>query len=220
MEESPTPTVSAADFYNERAPIYDATMQELGYTGHVILGQELARLSDPPREVFDLGAGTGLASQTVLEHFAPNHVLAVDTSLEMARLYRRRFTGDPRLGIACMAIENFLATTPAKADLAVMHAVFQYVPDKLAVMRHIGRVLHPGGHFVFSYDPLRPGSSQQSEEVSTEPHAPALYRTAPREMAALAAASGLEVRTHGLYYPKPEANPGYQAAIIAARKPV
>lgn len=98
----------------------------------------------------DVGCGTGNLTEKVLERFGGAHVLGVDPSEGMRKIYEGRFEG--RAGVN-FAIGNALRL-PADYDLfdvALSNLALHHVPpeDRDRCARELARVLKPGGTLVY-----------------------------------------------------------------------
>lgn len=78
--------------YARRATWYDTIIRSVGYAASrkVILRAIPLELPERPR-ILDLGAGTGLATEALLERFPNAEIVALDMSLDMLRVYHKKF---------------------------------------------------------------------------------------------------------------------------------
>jgi ArsR family transcriptional regulator len=97
-----------------------------------------------PREwtVADLGCGTGNASELL----APlvKQVVAVDQSMPMLKAAKKRLAAHPNIKFVCGTLEQ-LPLESESVDAAVSVLVLHHVPDPLAALKEVRRVLRPGG---------------------------------------------------------------------------
>jgi len=100
---------------------------------------------DAPRGAswIDIGCGTGVLTAALLERCEPSGIVGIDSSAGFLEAARHQ-VGDPRvsfkLGDAQAVSEN-----GGQFDLAVSGLVLNFVPDKVAMIREMARVVRPGG---------------------------------------------------------------------------
>ena len=97
--------------------------------------------------VVDVGCGAGFDSLQAAEQVGPaGRVIGVDMTPEMLEKARSGASG---MGISNVEFRQGLAEQlpldDGIADVVISNGVINLCPDKLAVMREIGRVLRPGG---------------------------------------------------------------------------
>ena len=87
-----------ADIFDGAAAEYDRSRRRLVPDFEAFYGAAVGAISygaDASIRVLDLGAGTGLLSAMVAAKFPRSKVTLVDVSVEMLRVARRRFAGEP-----------------------------------------------------------------------------------------------------------------------------
>jgi len=99
--------------YDNVAPKYDEIVGGNGWPANDMLREELAGMQRIGN-VLDLGAGTGLTSEAVLEAADARCVIAVDISTQMLKQLHNRCGRHPSLTIARMAVQGFLTNTNTK----------------------------------------------------------------------------------------------------------
>jgi tRNA (cmo5U34)-methyltransferase len=116
-----------------------------------------------PRQAFtflDLGAGTGVASRTILQEYPGSAAILADFSAEMRRAGEREmepFAGRYRYVEFDMAGGGpWPAAIPAALDAVVTSLCVHHLPDerKRALFAEIFGQLAPGGWYL-NYDPVR-----------------------------------------------------------------
>jgi trans-aconitate 2-methyltransferase len=99
----------------------------------------LARIPQGPRQrVVDLGCGAGLSTQALAERYPDCDLLGLDSSAEMLAAARERLPG-------VRFLEGDVADWKGSADLVFANALFQWVPNHIAVMARLVENLEPGG---------------------------------------------------------------------------
>ena len=111
---------------------------------------------DDAFDVLDLGAGTGLLSAFVHEHFPRARLTLIDISDEMLARARDRFAASPdvRIDVSDYSAEPL----PGRFDAVVSALSIHHLEDsgKAALFRRIYDALTPGGIFVNAEEVLAP----------------------------------------------------------------
>ena len=104
-------------------------------------GELLARVPlDRPRRVLDVGCGPGNSTELLAARYPQAEIVGIDSSPEMIAAARKR------LPAADFAVADIFAWEPAAPfDLVYGNAVFQWVPDHLAVLARLLDGCPPGG---------------------------------------------------------------------------
>jgi SAM-dependent methyltransferase len=113
------------------------------------LTRAAAAIRSGGRRALDFGCGTGnLTEHLVALGF---ETVAADVSPEFLRTVGARFAGRPVQTLALNGRD--LAGVPDAAfDLVATYSVLHHVPDYLAVVRELQRVLRPGGVLVIDHE--------------------------------------------------------------------
>jgi trans-aconitate 2-methyltransferase len=93
-----------------------------------------------PRSVVDVGCGPGNSTELLIARYPGAKVLGIDSSPEMLTAARARL---PAATFAAADVAAWAPDTPP--DLIYANAVFQWVPNHLAVMVRLAETLAPGG---------------------------------------------------------------------------
>lgn len=104
----------------------------------------LARVDADPATVVDLGCGPGQLSPVLRARWPEAQVLGVDSSAEMIARARADDT-DPRTRYEQADVATWRPSEPA--DVVVSNALFQWVPEPLAVVERLAGHVRPGGTF-------------------------------------------------------------------------
>jgi 2-polyprenyl-3-methyl-5-hydroxy-6-metoxy-1,4-benzoquinol methylase len=108
--------------------------------------EAVAAVTGAPRDgvrALDVGAGTGNLTRQLLACGA--RVTAADLSLECLAVVRERFGPTGRLETAALDGERLAAFADGAFDLVACCSVLHHVPDYLALVRELGRVVRNGG---------------------------------------------------------------------------
>jgi len=104
----------------------------------------------PEEKILDIGCGDGFYDALISESGA--YVVGIDVHHERLRIAESRNQND-RTEYHFVDAER-LGFEDASFDKALSLCVMEHLGDDLQVMRHVFRVLKPGGLFVFSADSL------------------------------------------------------------------
>jgi trans-aconitate 2-methyltransferase len=94
---------------------------------------------EAPRLVVDMGCGPGNSTELLVERFPAAQVLGLDTSPNMLEEARQRVPG-ARFDFA----DANDWVPPAGTDVVFANAIYQWVPDHLAVLTRVLEALEPG----------------------------------------------------------------------------
>jgi tRNA (cmo5U34)-methyltransferase len=147
--------VSVGTLFDSAAEDYDRARRQLVPGLDRFYGAVLESVpfdSEEEIRVLDLGAGTGLLSAMVAERFPRSRVTLVDLSVEMLRVARRRFAGEPgRFEFRTMDYARKpLPRTVGGYDLVVSALSVHHLThgDKKELFEKVRGSLADGGHFV------------------------------------------------------------------------
>ena len=147
--------------FDHWAPHYDRSLLQpiLFAPTHVAVVEAAAEAGAHPREVLDVGCGTGRLLERAARKWPDAHLVGVDLAPEMIAEARRTHSGDVRFGFE-VGDAAALPIDAASVDVAFSTVSFHHWADQLGGLRQVARVLRPGGLFVLADFqppwPLRP----------------------------------------------------------------
>ncbi|MET9713191.1 class I SAM-dependent methyltransferase [Nocardiopsis alba] len=133
--------------YDGYAEAFAAAAEDNAYNAHYDRPTVLSLMGDVRGlSVLDAGCGPGLYSRELVARGA--RVTGLDQSADMVRVAREHLGGDAEI------LQRDLATPldlPASSfDAALIALVVHYLPDRVATLRELRRVLRPDGFLVLS----------------------------------------------------------------------
>jgi len=102
-----------------------------------------------PRDVLDVGCGTGRLLEAAGRRWADARLTGVDASEQMLAQARRKGEGDPRLTFE-RGDASALPLPDASIDAAFSTMSFHHWADREGGVREVLRVLRPGGIFILA----------------------------------------------------------------------
>lgn len=103
----------------------------------------------PPPDMnwLEIGCGTGALTQAILKHCAPRSVMATDRSPDFVE-HARKANADPRIAFG-VSDAQALPAPDNGVDAVTSALVLNFIPDRIAALREMRRVLKPGGTLSF-----------------------------------------------------------------------
>lgn len=202
-------------FFDKAAPRYDGILTGNGWPANAMLRDTLAG-EMPVDNALDLGAGTGLSTEVILDVAQPRLLVAVDISTGMLEHLKRRCNNDTRIVISRMAISQFLTETHSRFDLVVAIGLLHFLPEPRTAISGVARVLNDRGHFVFTYDPFLPGHPTNGEDQTM--YDVTVYRNPSEQIEDNLRQNDLKVIENRFFIPKPNSDTDYQGAFVVAKK--
>ncbi|MGH9700417.1 MAG: class I SAM-dependent methyltransferase [Candidatus Acidiferrales bacterium] len=96
--------------------------------------------------IVELGAGTGSFAQSLLEIHPPSQITLYEPAVNLFPFLQQRFKD--RNGVALIHDHLDERAASVSADTVVMVNVLEHIKDDSLCLRHIHRVLAPGGHLL------------------------------------------------------------------------
>lgn len=137
--------------FDHWAPRYDRSLLQpvLFAPTHVAVLNAAANAGARPRDVLDLGCGTGRLLERAAEKWSDAHFVGIDTSAQMVAEARRKLGGNPSFRFEVGDAAS-LPLESGSVDLALSTISFHHWADQLGGVRQVARVLRPGGLFVLA----------------------------------------------------------------------
>ena len=118
-------------------PVHDAVLDAFGAAGA------------PPRDVLDVGCGTGRLLELAARRWTKARQTGIDASEAMVAEAQRKHDGDPRFTFK-HGDASELPLEPGSFDAAFSTISFHHWGDQAAGIREVARVLRAGGLFVLA----------------------------------------------------------------------
>jgi ubiquinone/menaquinone biosynthesis C-methylase UbiE len=144
-----------------------------GYPMHALAARALVNLAAPRRGqiVLDLGAGSGLVAEQVLQR-VPSRLVLMDSSAAMLRLAREHL--ERPAAEAGVAVDYLLGSArrlaqlvpPESVDVTIASYAFGWLADPAAALREVAAALRPGGRLALD---VLPPADAASNFVSDSP---------------------------------------------------
>lgn len=127
----------------------------------------VARVEGEPRTIVDLGCGPGHLTAVLRARWPDATVLGVDSSAEMIARARAD-NDDPKASYVQADVAAWEPDGPV--DLIISNALFQWVPDQLAVIDRLRGHVVPGGTFALQTPNNYSGASHRLlDEIASRP---------------------------------------------------
>lgn len=134
--------------FERAADTYDASAVLQREIGNRLL-ERLAYVKMQPQRVLDVGCGTGVLTEQLLQHYKKATVLGVDLAESMVRRTAQRGGWFRKPKTLC-ADASALPFAAASMDMLVSNLMLQWCNDLPQVFTEWGRVLRPDGLVMFA----------------------------------------------------------------------
>lgn len=154
----------ARDYFERFAEEYDDAARESGWRLNGRLVAALAGIG-PVRRAVDLACGTGETLDELARALPGAEVVGVDLAAAMVIRSARRV---PRATVVRADLRQFVADAPdGWFDVVTVVGGFEFTPDLPGLLHGVRRLVAPGGHLVFTYEPVLDGWPPQTQRVET-----------------------------------------------------
>lgn len=144
-----------ASAFDQAAPHYDEAALLQQEVGRRFI-EQLPLFKIEPKQILDLGCGTGHISQALADHYPKASITALDIAQEMVKMTRERIKqpgfrlwNRPRHQFLVADTES-LPFADNSFDLIASNLTFQWCADLPHLFTEIQRVLAPGGLLLFT----------------------------------------------------------------------
>ena len=156
-------TARARAYFEEFAELYDEAASDSGWLLNGRLVEALAGVG-PVDGALDLACGTG-ATLAELERALPGAALVgVDIAGAMVARAAIRV---PAARCVRADLRTYVDATDERFGVVTAIGGFEFTPDLPGMLRGVCRLVRPGGHLIFTYEPVLSGWAPQSERVET-----------------------------------------------------
>lgn len=131
---------AAAERYSQVAPVQDQTAA-------LLTAQLITMLDTTPRRGLEIGCGTGLLSQRLVDHFPKWDWLISDLAPDMVAQCQENIAGSPA---DFMVMDGEQPTVTGPVDLIVSNLAFQWFDQLEASLHRLLDLLPFGGKLVFT----------------------------------------------------------------------
>lgn len=162
------------DGYDERHPEIFNETEQARLRAAVARAVGALRTGATHPVMLDVGAGSGNLTAWMLEH--EGTVIAADLSAGMLATLQRRFDSDEPGRVTSLALNgtDLRPLGDGAVDLAAAYSVLHHIPDYLAMVAEMARVVRPGG--VVYIDHEKAPAYWESPSELLEFHAEAIVR--------------------------------------------
>ena len=139
------------DYFNTIAAGYDSFALQVMPRYEEMLREIVRCLPDGPRDLLELGCGTGTLTELLARRHPEASLLAIDASTEMIEIARGRLPAK-RVSFAVSLFEN-LELPERSLDLTASNMSLPHIAEKGPFYRRLHDAMRPGGFFILGDEP-------------------------------------------------------------------
>jgi predicted TPR repeat methyltransferase len=159
-----TATARARAYFEEFAAHYDEAARASGWLLNGRLADAFAGVRDVDR-VLDLACGTGETLAELARALPGAALVGVDIAPAMVDRAAQRV---PRATVVCSDLRTFAdQADPGGFDVVTVVGGFEFTPDLPHLLDLVRQLVVPGGHLVFTFEPVLHGWPPQEQRVET-----------------------------------------------------
>ena len=155
--------VRAREYFEGFAAAYDAEAEESGWRLNERLARSLAGVG-PATAGLDLACGTGTTLAELRRALPGAELVGVDIS---AAMLARAAARVPEARLVRSDIASFVDAADGGFDVVTAVGGFEFTPDLPDLLERVRHLVRPGGHLVFTYEPVLDAWPPQSRPVET-----------------------------------------------------
>jgi SAM-dependent methyltransferase len=154
----------ARAYFEQFAAEYDAAARESGWRLNGRLAEALSSVG-PVRRVVDLACGTGETLEELARVLPGAELVGVDLAGAMVARAAERV---PTATVVQADLADFVAgSLDGSFDVVTVIGGFEFTPDLPGLLHDVRRAVAPGGHLIFTYEPVLDGWPPQAQRVET-----------------------------------------------------
>jgi ubiquinone/menaquinone biosynthesis C-methylase UbiE/uncharacterized protein YbaR (Trm112 family) len=140
--------------YDALQPINTATIKHVGTQWKELLNE----VCEHPCDMLEIGAGTGILTEGLLDHADLRSIVVSDVSLKFTLALAARLSTRPAFKGAVVCDANETVFAESSFDVIIGRSVLHHLVDYPIVLRNIRSFLRSGGSAVF-FEPVLEGKS-------------------------------------------------------------
>jgi len=150
------------NYYNAVSDLYDGKSTPEQWPVNIHILDALKTYPQQPSTLLDLGAGTGLTIDAVMQSVQLTKVVAVDVADQMLDILEQKH---PELNVECVqdSVEHFMTTDTRQFDLITAIGILDFPADLPTIVSQLGDHLTPSGLALFNY--VIPQKEGQAEMI-------------------------------------------------------